>query len=572
MSNRMNSYRAFVCLIATFAMVQIGDVAAQDNEIASGSGAAPAYSYPTVEIGGYVAEDGGSGSINAILPLAMQGSHALLFLGADATMFGANPDSGGFDAAPYNVGAYIGYRSQIGDGAGVLGLWAGADTMRTQYGNSYQRLIVGAEYFGSRLIARVSGFVPFDGESAQWSEAVIVGGIPVEASYVEETPAGIDAEVGLRFEMPALPEVDRPGELRIFAGAYNYSGLAEDGDDVAGGRGRIELDLYPIQSAPETRLTFELSYSGDSFHGGNVSGGVRLSIPLGDQSAAHMAVAESANFGQSGGSLKDDPGDAKARSYSAAGKDLFQPVRRNNRPISIRRTTGPTGYTLATVCGGPGVPIPLSTIADGDAIPMDPVVQGQEIGIYEPSGSLFLDIGTWTDGSGQTLAQLLAGAPATINTTVTIPANSVPFFISPTLSIPGYTQAEIAGTEFGNAILIINNGTCSLEFEAMAAAAASDSRLKRDVELLMTLANGTKIYSFRYINSFDPSGRTFVGVMAQELLTERPDAVIIAKNGYYAVNYRRLGLRMATLDEWQKFGFRALVPNGIRPPRQAEMF
>lgn len=87
-------------------------------------------------------------------------------------------------------------------------------------------------------------------------------------------------------------------------------------------------------------------------------------------------------------------------------------------------------------------------------------------------------------------------------------------------------------------------------------AAASDIRLKRDIHLLATLDDGMKIYSFRYLWSTT----TYVGVMAQDLL-ENPawrDAVVSQANGFYAVNYAMLGLRMASLNEWNKTGIAAV--------------
>jgi Chaperone of endosialidase len=76
----------------------------------------------------------------------------------------------------------------------------------------------------------------------------------------------------------------------------------------------------------------------------------------------------------------------------------------------------------------------------------------------------------------------------------------------------------------------------------------SDMRLKRDIVNLVTLANGIKLYSFRYL--WDDT--VYVGVMAQDLLTHESyrDAVIITKAGFYSVDYEMLGLRMITLNEW----------------------
>ena len=80
----------------------------------------------------------------------------------------------------------------------------------------------------------------------------------------------------------------------------------------------------------------------------------------------------------------------------------------------------------------------------------------------------------------------------------------------------------------------------------------SDRRLKRDIALLTTLANGMKIYVFRYTWS----DTFYVGLMAQDLMVNPAwrRAVVRQANGYYAVNYAALGLRMTTLEEWRKNG------------------
>jgi hypothetical protein len=90
---------------------------------------------------------------------------------------------------------------------------------------------------------------------------------------------------------------------------------------------------------------------------------------------------------------------------------------------------------------------------------------------------------------------------------------------------------------------------------------ASDIRLKRDIHLLATLDNGLKIYSFKYLWS----DTAYVGVMAQDLLANSAwrDAVVTMPNGFYAVNYEELGLRMVTLDQWREQGL-AAVTGGVR--------
>lgn len=80
----------------------------------------------------------------------------------------------------------------------------------------------------------------------------------------------------------------------------------------------------------------------------------------------------------------------------------------------------------------------------------------------------------------------------------------------------------------------------------------SDSRLKHDIQLVDVLDNGMKVYSFKY----NWSDKQYVGVMAQDLLNDPrwADAVVMRDDGYYAVDYERLNMRMTTMEEWNNSG------------------
>ena len=82
------------------------------------------------------------------------------------------------------------------------------------------------------------------------------------------------------------------------------------------------------------------------------------------------------------------------------------------------------------------------------------------------------------------------------------------------------------------------------EESAGAGAAASDARLKTDIHPVGTTADGLTLYQFRYIGL----PMVYEGVMAQDVLSVRPDAVIIAPGGYMAVDYGKLGLTMKRVD------------------------
>jgi len=78
-------------------------------------------------------------------------------------------------------------------------------------------------------------------------------------------------------------------------------------------------------------------------------------------------------------------------------------------------------------------------------------------------------------------------------------------------------------------------------------AAASDIRLKRDIHPVGRAKNGLTLYRFCYLWS----DVEMVGVMAQEVLKVAPEAVIMAADGFYRVDYARLGLRFMTYAEWR---------------------
>lgn len=84
----------------------------------------------------------------------------------------------------------------------------------------------------------------------------------------------------------------------------------------------------------------------------------------------------------------------------------------------------------------------------------------------------------------------------------------------------------------------------------------SDMMLKHDISLLGHLDNGLGFYRF----SYNGSDKVYVGVMAQEVQTVMPAAVLRGKDGYLRVFYDKLGLKFQTYDQWASSG--AHVPAG----------
>jgi hypothetical protein len=92
----------------------------------------------------------------------------------------------------------------------------------------------------------------------------------------------------------------------------------------------------------------------------------------------------------------------------------------------------------------------------------------------------------------------------------------------------------------------------------------SDIALKHDITLLGRLDNGLGFYRFVYN---DESHQAYVGVMAQEVQTVEPDAVVRGSDGYLRVFYDKLGLTFQTYDEWIASGAR--IPSVTRPDAEA---
>jgi hypothetical protein len=85
----------------------------------------------------------------------------------------------------------------------------------------------------------------------------------------------------------------------------------------------------------------------------------------------------------------------------------------------------------------------------------------------------------------------------------------------------------------------------------------SDIALKHDITLIGHLNNGLGFYRFVY-NGGD---KAYVGVMAQEVQTVRPDAVMRGRDGYLRVFYDRLGVKFETYDRWVASGGR--IPSAL---------
>ena len=77
---------------------------------------------------------------------------------------------------------------------------------------------------------------------------------------------------------------------------------------------------------------------------------------------------------------------------------------------------------------------------------------------------------------------------------------------------------------------------------------ASDIRLKENITKVGQSPSGINIYQWNYIGQTE----VFEGVMAQELMRDRPDAVVLMNNGYLGVNYDLIDVSMREIWRSEK--------------------
>ena len=68
----------------------------------------------------------------------------------------------------------------------------------------------------------------------------------------------------------------------------------------------------------------------------------------------------------------------------------------------------------------------------------------------------------------------------------------------------------------------------------------SDSRLKEDIKKIGTSIDGHNIYKFKYLDSSE----YYTGVMAEEVLAKKPEAVSRLDYGYWGVDYSQIDVEM----------------------------
>ena len=97
------------------------------------------------------------------------------------------------------------------------------------------------------------------------------------------------------------------------------------------------------------------------------------------------------------------------------------------------------------------------------------------------------------------------------------------------LGVVGTAPTSSGGSIFGDIF------RAAIPAATTAAVAASDRRLKKDIELVGETPGGFNVYSFEYL-----WGEKAIGVMADEVEKVLPDAVVMDESGYQMVDYSRI--------------------------------
>jgi hypothetical protein len=136
------------------------------------------------------------------------------------------------------------------------------------------------------------------------------------------------------------------------------------------------------------------------------------------------------------------------------------------------------------------------------------------------------------------ISQALAGAPISVLQALAGTYSGLPLNLLSGETMTG-TQTGSSTSKSWDPMGVFSNALNAGGSAAQGAAAImalSDRRLKADVEKLGERPDGLGVYAFRYL--WSPVRH--IGVMAQEVLDVKPEAVVHLPGGYMAVNYGAL--------------------------------
>ncbi|WP_275748773.1 inverse autotransporter beta domain-containing protein, partial [Hoeflea sp. YIM 152468] len=229
----------------------------------------------------FTAAPGGQRSlaqVNLFAPLA-QDADSLLFADLRASAWTGDVQEGNFG---------VGYRQMV-PGAffgtdAIFGVYGFVDARRSSYGNMFYQGAFGAELITERFEFRANGYLPAEKQYVVGSagSAVALDGVNIVSTgidLVERALPGFDVEAGIKIDFSEAA-------IRLNAGYFRF----ERGDTlVEGPRFRAEVEIEDPFGFQGAKLSIGGEVRDDKVRGTEVSGLLRLRMPLGGPSAAGEA-------------------------------------------------------------------------------------------------------------------------------------------------------------------------------------------------------------------------------------------------------------------------------------------
>lgn len=181
---------------------------------------------------------------------------------------------------------------QMMDGGFNLGGYVYLDRRRSETGNGFNQVTLGAEALGRDWDLRGNVYLPTGSKVRDLgltgpSSASVAGNTVTVTTLAREERAlkGFDAEVGYRVPLWAA---DAERQLRVYAGGYRFSDSAAR---VSGPRVRAELALHDLPMLGRgAQLLLGAEFQSDNARGDQAFVSVRLRVPLGGKEAARSAI------------------------------------------------------------------------------------------------------------------------------------------------------------------------------------------------------------------------------------------------------------------------------------------
>lgn len=233
---------------------------------------------PHIEFTAAPGDERSLGQINLFAPL-MQDGDSLLFTDLRASAWTDNVQEGNFG---------VGYR-QLVPGAffgndAILGIYGFFDARRSAFDNMFYQGTLGAELITERFEFRVNGYLPSGNQYVVGTtgSGVTLDGfnvVNVANDLVERALPGFDVEAGIKIDFSEAA-------VRLNAGYFRF----ERGDTlVEGPRFRAEVEIDDPFGWDGAKLSLGGEVRDDDVRGTEVSGLMRLRVPIGGPSDADRA-------------------------------------------------------------------------------------------------------------------------------------------------------------------------------------------------------------------------------------------------------------------------------------------